>query len=340
MESDPTAGSHPAAAASFEVAREHKGLSVFDFLDAVCGPIDRKTLVSAAHRGRVRVNGEATAAGTTLSQGDSVELDDDPAQLERRRGERLSVLRRGPGLLIADKPSGLPFDAGGRGGPSALGQLSELKGDGPSPRPAHRLDKQTSGLVIAALGREPLERLTAALVSGAAQIEYVAIVRGKLPAESGVVDVPLGRKNRRATVGLFPDQDHGDPATTTWTVEEQWRGYCRLRLVPEGGGRSHQVRGHLSALGHPALCDRLYGEDDRLLLSRLKIDYRSKRGRPERPILQRPAVHAERLSLPSELAGELLGADAPDQEPVEVVAPLPQDLEVLLSQLRRLFPLA
>ena len=86
---------------------------------------------------------------------------------------------------------------------------------------------------------------------------------------------------------------------------------------------SSQVRAHLAAWGRPALCDQLYGEDDRLLLSQLKIDYRPKRGRPERPLLARPALHASRFVL----------------DELVIETELPDDLEVTLAQLRRLRPL-
>jgi 23S rRNA-/tRNA-specific pseudouridylate synthase len=305
---------------AFEVDREHRGLSLFDFLDAVAGPLDRKALVSAARARLVLLNGEPAPAGSTVREGDLVHLELPREQLARAKAGSQPLLYRDASLVVAAKPSGLAFGESRRGGESAVERLAE---DAPGARAVHRLDKETSGVVVAALDRATEDALTAELREGGARIEYLAIARGTPDADTGRVDVPLGKRNRSA-VRLDPDPEHGEPCATTWRVEERLRGFVVLRVVPEGGGRSHQVRAHLAAAGLTALCDALYGEDDRLLLSELKLGYRGKRGRPERPLLARPALHAERFVRGSQV----------------VVAPLPEDLEVLLAQLRRLRRLA
>jgi 23S rRNA-/tRNA-specific pseudouridylate synthase len=302
-----------------EVNRDRKGLSLFDFVDAEIGPLDRKALQAAAHQGRVLVNGEPAATGLTLREGDVVQLSVPREGLQRRAPRELAVLHDGGGLLVADKPAGLPFSAGRRGGTAAL---ERLEGQVAGVRAVHRLDKETSGVLVAAVGRAAEERLLAALRAGEAQVEYVAVTRGTPREDEGRVDVPLAKRSRAGT-RLEPDPAHGEPCATRWRIEERLRGFSVLRAVAEGGGRSHQVRAHLAAAGLTVLCDALYGEDDRLLLSQLKLDYRGKRGRPERPLLQRPALHAERF-----VHGGLA-----------VAAPLPDDLAVLLAQLRRLRPL-
>ncbi len=307
----------------FEIGREHKGLSLFDFLDAMVGPLDRKAVGRATRDGHVTLNGDPTGPTATLTQGDLVELTVPAEELARTRSSHVPLLHRSETLVVGDKPSGLPFDSGRRGGPSALEEIATALGGEQRPRPVHRLDKDTSGVVVAALGRAAEEALTEDLGAGRARVEYLAVVRGSLREERGVIDVPLGKRSRSDS-RMVPDLDHGAPSSTTWALEEQLRGYAIVRLIPAGRGRSHQVRAHLAAWGRPALCDRAYGEDDRVLLSQLKLDYRPKRGRPERPILARPALHAERF-----VRGDL-----------EVVAPIPQDLSVLLAQLRRLFAVA
>jgi 23S rRNA-/tRNA-specific pseudouridylate synthase len=305
---------------AFDVDRQHRGLSLFDFLDAVTGPLDRKALLAAARAGQILLNGHPALAGHTVREGDIVQLELPREKLERPRPEALPVLFRDAELVVADKPSGLPFGESRRGGASAEELLGEQV---PGARLVHRLDKETSGVVVAALGDAAEHRLAAALRDGSARVEYLALARGTLDEDEGRVDVPLGKKNRSDT-RLTPDPDHGDPCATTWRVEERMRGFLVLRAVPEGGGRSHQVRAHLAAAGLTVLCDALYGEDDRLLLSALKLDYRGKRGRPERPLLERPALHAERF---------VHGAH-------QVTSPLPEDLSVVLAQLRRLRRLA
>jgi 23S rRNA-/tRNA-specific pseudouridylate synthase len=303
-----------------EVDRGRKGLSLFDFVDAELGPLDRKALLAAAHAGRVLVNGQPAASGMALREGDVVQLAVPREGLQRRAPCELAVLHQDEALLVADKPAGLPFSAGRRGGAAAL---ERLEGRFAGARAVHRLDKETSGVIVAALGSAAEERLLAALRAGEARVEYLAVTRGTPREDQGRVDVPLAKRSR-ADTRLRPDPAHGDPCATRWSVEERLRGFSVLRAVPESAGRSHQVRAHLAAAGLTVLCDALYGEDDRLLLSQLKLDYRGKRGRTERPLLQRPALHAERF-----VHGGLA-----------VAAPVPDDLAVLLAQLRRLRPLA
>jgi 23S rRNA-/tRNA-specific pseudouridylate synthase len=305
---------------AFDVDRQHRGLSLFDFLDAVTGPLDRKALLAAARAGQILLNGEPALVGHTMREGDLVQLQLAREKLAPPRPEALVLLHQDETLVVADKPSGLPFGESRRGGASAETLLAAQV---PGARVVHRLDKETSGVVVAGVGRAAEKELVGALQDGSARVEYLALARGTLDTDEGRVDVPLARRNRSDT-RLQPDPDHGDPCATTWRVEERLRGFLVLRALPEGGGRSHQVRAHLAAAGLPILCDALYGEDDRLLLSQLKLDYRSKRGRPERPLLQRPALHAERF-----VRGELA-----------VASPLPEDLAVPLAQLRRLRRLA
>lgn len=303
----------------WEVGREQRGCSLYEALDAWAGPIDRKALATALRSGHVLLNGGTAPLGTTLRMGDEVALRLPVEALHRRARSEVAVLHESATLIVGDKPAGMPFDAGrGRAGAAALTELSAHLGPGRRARAVHRLDKQTSGLVVAAIGAEPARRLGDALSAGEATLEYWALVRGRLPADEGRIDVPL-RRRRRQDNRVEPDPEHGEPALTLWSVAEALRGFSVLRVVPRGG-RSHQVRAHLASIGHPALCDALYREGDRILLSEIKLDYRPKRGRPERPLLARPALHVRRFAW----------------DGLEVTSPLPHDLDVLMNHLRRL----
>lgn len=304
----------------FEVGREHKGLSVLDLLDGECGPIDRSRVAAATHAGQILLNGQPIAAGATLKLGDLIELKLSPDELQRRSTASLPILHQDDELVVGDKPSGMSFAEGRHGGASAVGKLTKQV---PGARPLHRLDKETSGVVVAARNAASEERLQAEFADGRAAVDYLALVRGTLEQQFGTIDIPLG-KRRKSDTTLQPDPGHGTPCETSWKVRETLRGFVLLEVRPMLGGRSHQVRAHLSSAGMPVLCDRLYGEDDRLLLSQLKLDYRPKRGRPERPLLSRPALHAACF-----VRGSL-----------QVRSPLPPDLDVLLAQLRRLRPLS
>ncbi len=276
----------------------------------------------AAESKLLLLNGEPGGPSLTLKSGDHIELLLAPEAMERHSSDELDVLAREEKLIIAVKPTDVAFDAGrANRGDSALERLAEQT-DGARPRAPHRLDKFTSGLVVAALDRRTEAELSDAFKDGSATMEYLVVVRAPPKADEGTIDVPLG-KSKRSEAVLQPDPKHGRTCVTHWRVVERLRGFAVLAVTPEAG-RSHQVRAHLATQGFPALCDRDYGEDDRILLSQLKLHYRAKRGRPERPLLARPAVHASTFRW----AGR------------EVTAPLPEDMDVLLKQLRRLRPLA
>jgi len=271
--------------------------------------------------GELLLNGAPAGPSVTLKLGDVLQLLVSPETLARQTQLSVSLLHRADGLVLAAKPSGLPFDSSRRGGSCALDSIQALC-DGSRPRPLHRLDKETSGVVVAALNRDTAEHMAAEFSADRAQVEYLAVVRGPMPDERGEIDLALG-KGRRSSATLRPDPGHGRESCTAWEVQERLSGFTLLKLMPQRGGRSHQVRAHLAALGNPALCDAAYHEDDRILMSQLKLRYRPKRGKPERPLLARPALHARAFR----------------HDDLVVEAPLPEDLEVLLAQLRRLRPL-
>lgn len=304
-----------------EVGREHHGSSLLDAVDALWGPVDRRRVHEAVRKQQVELNGEAAGPAITLRNGDVIELYLDPEALARRAEQTIPWLHLDEQLGVAVKPAGLPFDASrGRTGQSVVERLGADAPAGTRARPVHRLDKETSGVVPVAFSRAEEQRLGAAFAAGEAFVEYFAVLRWP-PAESaGLIDVPLIH-GRRSDQGLHPDPDHGSPARTHWEIVERWGSFARLRVRPEGG-RSHQVRAHLAALGHPVLGDRRYGEDAQIMLSQLKLDYRPKRGRPERPLLRRPALHAERF--------------VDRERDLDITAPLPDDLSVLARQLERL----
>jgi 23S rRNA pseudouridine1911/1915/1917 synthase len=306
--------------AHFEVTREHHGKSLMNFLDAHGGPLDRRLVGAAARAGDLHLNGEPAGPSITLRTGDLITSSVSLAQLARApKHDHLLVLHEDEHCLIASKQSGLPFDASRAGsGRSALERLTTLHTGEGRLRPGHRLDKDTSGLVITTRDQEGEHRLSAAFRSGEARVEYLAVIRRALRDDSGQFNLALG-KRRKSDARMIADPKHGRPCTTQWHMEERLRGFSLLRLWATDTGRSHQIRAHLALAGHPVVCDRLYGEDDRLLLSQLKMDYRKKRGHPERPILYRPALHAARFRW-----GKLV-----------VDAPLTEDLEVLMAQLHR-----
>jgi 23S rRNA pseudouridine1911/1915/1917 synthase len=168
----------------------------------------------------------------------------------------------------------------------------------------HRLDRDTSGLMVVARTDQALKRLQAALADRLIEREYIALVEGRPPARTGTIEAPIGRDPRvrtRMAVGGAGQRD----ARTHFTLERTLAGTSLLRLRLETG-RTHQIRVHLRAIGHPVAGDPEYGTAGLLGL-------------------RRQFLHATRLAFAHPITGE----------PVEVCSPLPADLQVALERAER-----
>ena len=218
-------------------------------------------------------------------------------------------------LLVVAKPAGLVVHPG-PGHPTGtlvnalLGRAgtSLSAGGGAADRPGivHRLDKDTSGLLLVA--KDDATHLALARDLAAHRIErrYLALVQGRLPAEEGTVDAPVGRHPRdRKRMAVVPA---GRPAVTHWRVLETFPAVQLTEATLETG-RTHQVRVHLASLRHPLAGDRTYGADP-TLAARLG--------------LSRPFLHAWRLAFDHPWTGSR----------VELTEPLPPDLQSVLDRLR------
>ncbi|MCO5170095.1 MAG: RluA family pseudouridine synthase [Planctomycetes bacterium] len=277
--------------------------------------------------GGVTLNGQRCGPGQALGAGDRLELD--PGDLERIEPAPLpgfSVLYEDAQVLACMKPAGVAVEAerGDDERPfkaAILHHLARQGGDGPLPRPriVHRLDKDTTGVVLVAKSKEALTDLTRQLEERRVHKDYLALVLGAVKRDEGEVDLPLPdpAAPRR---GAAPRVE----ARTRWEVVERFHTHTLLRCHPVTG-RQHQIRQHLAAAGHPLAVDPQYGGGAALLLSKVKRGYRPKAQGEERPLLARLSLHAERIVFRSPATGEA----------VEVRAPIPEDLDVALRQLRK-----
>ncbi len=218
-------------------------------------------------------------------------------------------------LLIVDKPSGLvvhpaPGHADGtlvnallgRAGADGFGGIAGVR----RPGIVHRLDRDTSGLLMVARTDLAQHSLMAQLKARRIKKTYLALVQGSVAAAVGRIEAPIGRDPKHRTrMGVVPD---GRPATTGYRVTERFAAWTLLELDLVTG-RTHQIRVHLDAIGHPVAGDRVYGTGT------------SARGPAG---LERLFLHAWRLELTSPSTGSLIRASAP----------LPPELEVVLADLR------
>jgi RluA family pseudouridine synthase len=235
-------------------------------------------------------------------------------------------------LLALDKPAGLLTapDRNEPARPNLMGLLHDAIAAGKSwttergltyLNPAHRLDAETSGVLLLAKSKPVLVALANQFGTDQPQAKYVALARGVPRAEHFEVEAKIAP--HPLTPGLMRvDSRSGKQSKTLVNVVESFRDYVWLACRPVTN-RTHQIRVHLRHTGLPIVGDTVY-DGKPLLLSRLKRDYRLKPGRTERPLLARVALHAEELTLVHPISGAT----------VTFTAPLPKDLRVALKYLR------
>lgn len=210
-------------------------------------------------------------------------------------------------LLVVEKPAGLVVHPARGHSEGTLAQLlAPIAAGGPDPQRAgivHRLDRDTSGLMVVARSHESHRRLQRAMAERKIAREYTALVHGRPPARTGTIEAPIGR-NPRDRKRMSVNGDHPREARTHFELERALGPYTLLRLRLDTG-RTHQIRVHLQAIGYPVVGDREYGRKGADALG-----------------LERQFLHATRLSF----AHPFGGAE------IDVRSQLPADLRAALAQ--------
>jgi 23S rRNA pseudouridine955/2504/2580 synthase/23S rRNA pseudouridine1911/1915/1917 synthase len=253
-----------------------------------------------------------------------------------RQKHGLSILYEDDDLLVIDKPAGLLVipDRWDPSKPTVVKlaraylqaramALGETAPEAPRVWVVHRLDRDTSGVLILAKSNKAHAVLSQQFEHGKVKKTYLALVSSQGMDAEGVIRLPIGPHPHRPGV-MALRRRQGKSAITRYSIVEQFRGYTLLHVRPQTG-RSHQIRVHLQAIGHPLAIDSLYGSSQPLWLSALKPSYRPKAGAEERPLMERLTLHAQALELMHPIQGGLL----------KWVAPLPKDFAAVLRNLRR-----
>lgn len=186
----------------------------------------------------------------------------------------------------------------------------------------HRLDKDTSGVLLCAKTKAALDNLCAQFEGRDVSKRYLAIVRGVPEWTDRTIDTALAADERRPG-RMCAVRSGGMAAQTEFHVIEAWRSYALVEARPLTG-RTHQIRVHLAAAGMPVVGDVFYGNGAGIMLSDLKKGYRKKEG-PEKPLIGRLALHAGSLSFRHPTTGQ----------PTTISAPLPDDFSLAIKYLGR-----
>lgn len=276
--------------------------------------VSRHQVQKLIENGRVRVNGLEAKASYRLRARQAVRVEVPPPAPSQTPAESipLDVLYEDTDLLVVNKPAGMVVHpAAGHARNTLVNALlfrcRDLSGIGGTLRPGivHRLDKQTSGLLVVAKGDEAHLALSKQFKNHSILREYVGLVHGSPPEEGGCVDEAIGRHFAERKK-MSSRTRRGRHAVTHWKVERRFRNFTLLRFTLQTG-RTHQIRVHMSEQGHPIVGDLLYG-GKRARLNALPS------GDPDREALKglnRFFLHAQRLGFVHPRSGAFLRFDSP-----------------------------
>ncbi len=266
----------------------------------------------------VLVNGRAAVPGYLVKPGDRVQVTPRPEARERPGLEAedipLKIVFEDEHLLVVDKPAGLvvhpaPGNYTGTLVNALLHHSRQLSGGSGKERPGilHRLDKNTSGLLIVAKTDRAHAVLAAQLEARRIERTYLAVVWGRLPQRSGTVDAPVGRSafdRKRMDVTAL----RGRQAVTHYAVEREFE-FASLVRLKLGTGRTHQIRVHLAHLGHPVLGDPEYGGRGRQVVRQFAIG-RQVQAERALDLIDRQALHARNLEFRHPVSGRTMAFEA------------------------------
>ena len=280
--------------------------------------------------GGVLVNGKKSKASCDVQKGDVIDLrlpvvDDDVIQPE---DIPLVILFEDDNLIVINKPAGIVVHParGHMGGTIANALRHHTRhlstvGGLYKPGIVHRLDKDTTGVLVAAKNDQAHRHLSMQFERRVVAKEYHAVVSGEVAFDSDVIDRPLGRHaHDRTKMSVRAD---GKKSESFYETLERYPRFSWVRIAPKTG-RTHQIRVHLASLGHPIASDRDYRGPVPTWRS-LGIDPEDPGADPDSPVIDRPALHARRIEFYYPMSDRRIAFEAP----------LPPDFERLLRALRR-----
>ncbi len=333
---------------SLMVPTTARGKRLDAFLAGAVPEISRGRVQLLIENGQVRVNGRQEKASHKLEGGERIEVEGEPVPAPLKAEAEdipLAIVYEDDDLAVIDKPAGMSVHAGAGDAEHNRGTLvnallfhlgQNLSAGSPAavPRPGivHRLDKDTSGLILVAKTDAAHRGLAELFATRSLTKTYLALVHGTLPEDEGTVDFPIARDPaRRIRMTAKRSLEQGArPAVSHWRVLERiggktnpgpWGSFTLVEVTIETG-RTHQIRVHLAALGYPVVGDTLYGAPGRL--KRPGITAKAQDDRDVGSTLERNFLHAAELRLTHPRTGA----------PLHLRAPLPPMLRDLLAVVR------
>ncbi len=186
----------------------------------------------------------------------------------------------------------------------------------------HRLDRDTSGIILFAKNAEAHKYLSQQFEERTIEKIYLGLVMGQLDEKKGTIDEPIAEHPSKK--GMMRIVRNGKPSSTAFDVKEEFGKYSLVEFNIHTG-RTHQIRVHMQHLGHPIVCDEMYGDGRPFLISSIKRNFKLAQDQEEeRPILKRLALHAVKLNF-----------TGPEDKSYQLEVPLPKDMSALLKQLRK-----
>lgn len=306
----------------FLVTKDEAGGRLDQFLALKPVGLTRSQIKRHIAQGWVTVNGALFKAGARLKLGDRVQIEVHPLPSPTLLPEPipLKITYEDPWLVVVEKPAGIvvhpaPGHSQGTLVNALLYHCERLAPSGGPLRPGivHRLDKDTSGLLVVAKEDPAYLGLTAQFKGHTVKRLYYALVHGRPKEEQGIIEQALGR-DRKDRKKISPRTSKAREAVTRYRVAEEFPG-CSLLEVRPLTGRTHQIRVHLKEIGHPVVGDKAYG--------RIKLAA----GTPEVfKSMTRQALHASTLGFTHPVTGNQM----------EFSSPLPADIQQLIDELRKL----
>ena len=312
---------------AFVVDADHAGARLDAFLAGRLTAHSRSRLRRSIESGQVTIDGRQAKASYRIRSGETIAIAPLEVAREGPQPENISldILFEDAWLVAVNKPPGMvvhPSRGHGSGTLAAalafhFQQLSSVGGPA-RPGIVHRLDRDTSGVIIIAKTDRAHLNLAKQFERRTTEKEYLALVVGTPNCDRDVISQPIGaHPHQREKMALRSGHVTSRSAETFYEVERRFRGFALLRVWPKAG-RTHQIRLHLAHLGCPVLCDRLYGGRAQITLGEV-IDGRE----DERVLLGRQALHARRIKLRHPETGD----------EVQFEAPLPGDIRCVLERL-------